>query len=89
MNAEDMARLGLREGEPVRVETVWNDGVERRVDGFRPRRYDVPRGCVGGYFPELNRLVPLAHHAKESFVPASKAVPVRIRSLAAMSTTGP
>jgi formate dehydrogenase major subunit len=40
--------------------------------------YDIPEGCVAGYYPELNVLIPLEHHAKESKVPAAKAVPVRI-----------
>ena len=30
-------------------------------------------------YPEVNVLIPLWHHAKESKVPAAKAVPVRIR----------
>ena len=88
MNAADMARLGLAEGVPVRIETAWHDGVARRVDGFRPRAYDLPRGSVGGYFPELNRLVPLDHHARESHVPAAKSIPVRITPLTATQSSG-
>jgi hypothetical protein len=34
---------------------------------------------VAGYFPECNPLVPLAHHAEGSKVPAFKSVPVRLR----------
>jgi hypothetical protein len=40
--------------------------------------YNVPRGCIGAYYPECNVLVPLNHHAEESKVPAGKSVPVRI-----------
>jgi len=39
---------------------------------------DLPRGAVGGYYPELNPLVPLAYHEELSKTPAYKGVPVRI-----------
>jgi hypothetical protein len=35
----------------------------------------LPDGCVGGYYPELNVLVPLSYHDIQSKTPASKAVP--------------
>ncbi len=38
--------------------------------------YDVPTGCIAGYYPECNPLIPLWHHAKESKVPAAKAIDV-------------
>ena len=31
---------------------------------------------IAGYYPELNALIPLWHHAKESKVPAAKAIEV-------------
>jgi hypothetical protein len=40
--------------------------------------YDVPRCCIGAYYPECNVLIPLSHHAEESKVPAGKSVPARI-----------
>jgi anaerobic selenocysteine-containing dehydrogenase len=40
--------------------------------------YDIPRGCLGAYYPEANVLIPVEHHAEESHVPAGKSVPVRI-----------
>jgi hypothetical protein len=40
--------------------------------------YDIPRGCLGAYYPEANVLMPIDHHAEESHVPAAKSVPVRI-----------
>ena len=50
----------------------------RRVDGFIVHAYNIPQGCVGGYYPECNPLIPLWHHAKGSLVPASKGIPVVI-----------
>jgi molybdopterin-dependent oxidoreductase alpha subunit len=79
MNAGDIARLGLAEGAIVRAQTAVDDGHPRQVRGLRVTPYDIPPGCVGGYFPECNPLVPLAHHAEGSQVPASKAIPIRLQ----------
>ena len=82
MNRNDIDRLGLNDGATVSLVTdtkdALDDGVHRQVDGFIVRAYNVPEGCVGAYYPECNPLIPLWHHAKGSFVPASKGIPVRI-----------
>jgi molybdopterin-dependent oxidoreductase alpha subunit len=78
MNEDDIARLGLSEGEEVSLETVSNDGIDRAMGGFRVTLYNVPPGCIGTYYPEANALVPLGHYAKGSKTPASKSVPVRV-----------
>jgi hypothetical protein len=62
----------------VTLETISDDGVQRRVNGFSVMPFDVPEGCIGGYYPECNPLLPLWHHAKESKVPGAKSIPVRI-----------
>ncbi len=76
MARADMARHALREGELVTLRTAADDGVERKVAGLAVVPYDVPEGCIAGYYPELNDLIPLWHHAKESKVPAAKAIDV-------------
>ena len=76
MARADMARYALAEGELVGLRTAADDGVERRVGGLAVVPYDVPEGCIAGYYPELNALIPLWHHAKESKVPAAKAIDV-------------
>lgn len=78
MNAADIDRLGLKEGDEVTVTTAVEENVPRAVAGLRIVTYDIPEGCVGGYYPECNPLIPLWHHAERSFVPAAKAIPVRI-----------
>ena len=78
MNVADMARAGLSEGETVGLTTAIEDGIHRHVGGFLVRAYNIPEGCLAGYYPECNPLVPVSHHAKGSFVPAVKGVPVRI-----------
>ena len=80
MNRRDIERLGLRDSQTVDLVGAADDGVERRVAGFRVVAYDVPEGCIGGYYPECNPLIPLWHHAERNKVPAAKSVPVRIRA---------
>jgi molybdopterin-dependent oxidoreductase alpha subunit len=82
MNKNDMTRLGLAENDDVTAHTVANDDVLRELGGLRVHAYDIPAGCVMGYYPECNRLIPLAHHAKSSKVPAGKAIPIRLRKSA-------
>jgi len=81
MNPADIGRLGFSVGDHVTVVAVARDEdqVQRSVSGLRVTGYDIPTGCVAGYYPECNPLIPLWHHAEESFVPAAKAIPVRLR----------
>jgi molybdopterin-dependent oxidoreductase alpha subunit len=78
MHEADIAAAGLAEGQIVALESDADDGVHRRRDGLIVTPYDIPRGCLGAYYPEANVLMPLEHHAEESHVPAAKSVPVRI-----------
>jgi molybdopterin-dependent oxidoreductase alpha subunit len=78
IHPDDIARLGFRDGDLIVASTVADDAV-REVHGLRLTSYDIPRGCVAGYYPECNPLVPLWHCAQGSQVPASKSIPIRIR----------
>ena len=78
INAQDIARLGMRNGGTVALTTAVEDGVARRVDGFRIVAYDIPKGCCAAYYPECNPLIPLWHHAEGSKVPAAKSIPVNL-----------
>jgi molybdopterin-dependent oxidoreductase alpha subunit len=79
INPGDMAREGLREGDVVSLVSDAGDEIHREVSGLAVTPFDLPDGCVGGYYPEMNVLVPLWYHDKASKTPASKGVPVRIR----------
>ncbi|MEA3542839.1 MAG: FdhF/YdeP family oxidoreductase [Pseudomonadota bacterium] len=80
INRDEMAKAGLREGQVVALQTDAQDGVEREVDRLTVTPFDLPPGCVGAYYPEVNPLVPLSHHDQLSKTPAYKSVPVRIRA---------
>ncbi|KUM05567.1 FdhF/YdeP family oxidoreductase [Chromobacterium subtsugae] len=82
IHRDDLARLGFSAGERVDLFTVWDDDVERRADGFLLVEYDIPRGCLGAYFPETNPLIPLDSVADVSNTPTSKSVPVLLRRAA-------
>ncbi|WP_199061734.1 FdhF/YdeP family oxidoreductase [Serratia sp. ASV30] len=86
IHPEDLADLGLQDGELVEIETLWNDGVTRKVSGFKLVSYDIPRGNLAAYYPETNPLVPLASFGDGTGTPTSKSVPVAIRRCAQTPT---
>ncbi len=81
MNRNDIARLGLREAQTVKLSTASNDGVTRELPGLRIVPYAIAEGCVAAYFPECNVLVPMWHKEARSHTPAVKSVPVRITGM--------
>jgi molybdopterin-dependent oxidoreductase alpha subunit len=78
LNPVDMRRLEVREGQLVTAVAAVSDGVARSVAELRVMSYNIPQGCAAGYYPECNPLIPLWHHAKGSFVPAAKSIPIRL-----------
>lgn len=78
LNANEMSRRGLSEGDTVDVVTASTDGVERAVRKLRVVQYKLPDGCCAAYYPETNPLVPLYARDPLSHTPSSKAVPVRL-----------
>jgi molybdopterin-dependent oxidoreductase alpha subunit len=78
MNRDDIDRLGLTEGEPIRLETASKDNIKRELAGLRVTPYDMPAGCIGAYYPEANVLMPIWHYAEGSKVPAAKSIPVQV-----------
>ncbi|GGB19559.1 oxidoreductase alpha (molybdopterin) subunit [Sphingomonas metalli] len=80
MNRSDIDRLGLKVGQAVTLRTVADDGVDRHLSGLIVVAYDIPGGCIGGYYPECNVLMPVWHYAVGSKTPAAKSIPVTIHS---------
>ncbi|VWX46669.1 FdhF/YdeP family oxidoreductase [Novosphingobium sp. 9U] len=78
MNPEDIEAAGLAKGQVVGLVTDAGDGVHRQVDGLAVTPFLLPRGCIAGYYPELNPLIPVWYHDEESKTPAAKGVPVRV-----------
>jgi anaerobic selenocysteine-containing dehydrogenase len=82
MNRDDIARLGLAEGEAVSIATESNGGHHHEMGGCRVTPYNVPTGCIATNYLEANTLVPLWHYAVGGETPASKNIPMRIRKTA-------
>ena len=78
INPKEIAKAGLHKGQIVTIVGDGDDGIDRRVSGLKVVPFDLPDGCIAGYYPELNPLVPLNWHDHGSQTPAAKAVPVRI-----------
>ncbi|HAT01487.1 FdhF/YdeP family oxidoreductase [Pantoea agglomerans] len=85
INPDDMADLGFTEGQNVDIETLWNDGITRRVSGFKLVPYNIPRGNLAAYYPETNPLVPLNSFGDDSGTPTSKSVPVKLELSGALA----
>ncbi|MEQ9917420.1 FdhF/YdeP family oxidoreductase [Pectobacterium aroidearum] len=79
MHPDDISALGLEDGDRVDIETLWNDGITRVVNGFKLVSYAIPRGNLAAYYPETNPLVPLSSFGDETHTPTSKSVPVSVR----------
>jgi formate dehydrogenase major subunit len=78
VHPDDIAALGLYDGQIVDLISEWTDGTERTAPEFRVVSYDTPRGCAASYYPETNPLVPLDSTALGSNCPTSKSVIVRL-----------
>ena len=78
VNPDDIADLGLADGQLVDIVSEWTDGHARRASAFRVVAYPTAAGCCAAYFPEANVLVPLDSVAEGSRTPTSKAVIVRL-----------
>jgi len=81
-NKDDLAMLGFVAGQRVDITSVWADGIERHAAGFLLVEYDIPRGCLGAYYPETNPLVPLSSVADGAGTPTSKSIPVLLTASA-------
>jgi molybdopterin-dependent oxidoreductase alpha subunit len=79
VNPDDIAALGVADGQIVDLVSEWRDG-DRRAERFRVVSYPTARGCAAAYFPEANTLVPLDSVADTSNTPASKAIVIRLEA---------
>ena len=80
MNTEDLASRGLADGDRIDVQAMSQSA--NTVKGFTAVAYDIPQGCIAGYYPEMNRLIALADYDRESGTPAYKGIPVKVSAAA-------
>ena len=77
MNAHDVRRLGLSEGQWVDLVSHSESGT-RRASHFKVVTYTIPPRCAAAYFPETNVLVPVNSVAVGSNQPASKSIVIAV-----------
>ncbi|OWV80489.1 CbbBc protein [Rhizobium sp. R635] len=79
IHPEDLEAMNAKAGDRVDVVGEHDDGIARIAEDFRFVPYDIPRGSIAGYYPELNVLVPLGSAGTESDTPTSKSIMVSFR----------
>ncbi|HAB02132.1 MAG TPA: CbbBc protein [Pseudomonas sp.] len=79
VSAADIRRLGFEPDEQVDIVSLWEDGIERRVSGFRLVAYDIPDGQAAAYYPETNPLVPLESYGEGTYTPTSKFIAIKLQ----------
>jgi molybdopterin-dependent oxidoreductase alpha subunit len=81
MNEEDMAGLGLVQGQLVDITSHFN-GQTREAPDFMVAPFTIPLGCAATFFPEANVLVPVDSVAEVSNTPTSKSIAITVRPAA-------
>ncbi|WP_026715127.1 FdhF/YdeP family oxidoreductase [Flavobacterium daejeonense] len=78
MNEKDIAKAGFKNGDKVDLFN-YDDGIERIAPLFIIVSYPIPEKNTVTYFPETNVLVSVNNVVKESNMPASKYVKIKIK----------
>lgn len=78
MNEKDVEKAGFKAGDQVDIFN-YDDGRERIAPLFIIVAYPIPEKNTVTYFPETNVLVSVNNVVKESNMPASKYVKIKIR----------
>lgn len=78
MNQKDIDKAGFKAGDKVDLFN-YDDGIERVAPLFIIVAYQIPEKNTVTYFPETNVLVSINNVAKESNMPASKYVKIKIK----------
>jgi len=78
MNPADIEKAGFKPGDKVDLFN-YDDGIERIAPLFIIVSYQIPERNTVTYFPETNVLVSINNVVKESNMPASKYVKIKIK----------
>jgi len=78
MNPKDIDKAGFKAGDKVDLFN-YDDGIERVAPLFIIVSYEIPERNTVTYFPETNVLVSVNNVVKDSNMPASKYVKIKIK----------
>lgn len=62
----EMARAGLIDGQTVTLVSDAEGDLERHVAGPVVTPFELPDGCVGVYYPEMNPLISISQQLSAS-----------------------
>ncbi|MGO6707448.1 FdhF/YdeP family oxidoreductase [Rhizobium leguminosarum] len=86
MNKDDLAGRGLKDGDLIDIRgLVEEDEAEHLVRGFTAVEYNIPKGSIAGYYPEMNAVMSLRRYDRRSGTPSYKSVPVLVAASPATS----
>jgi molybdopterin-dependent oxidoreductase alpha subunit len=90
MNKNDMSARGISHGDQITVACIAHDSdaEPKKLEGFIAIEYNIPRGSVAGYYPEMNRVIALSDIDPQSGTPSYKAAPVTITAMPASAGVG-
>jgi molybdopterin-dependent oxidoreductase alpha subunit len=78
INREDLANRGLTDGDQIEIRGLVGDEESHSISGFTAVAYDIPKGSIAGYYPEMNPVMSLSHFDPQSGTPSYKGVPVMV-----------
>ncbi|MBB0968811.1 FdhF/YdeP family oxidoreductase [Dietzia aerolata] len=78
VNPDDLAELGLSDGQTVDIFSEWPGRPDKVLRGYRVVSYPSARGCAALYFPEGNELIHREAVADVCNTPTSKQIVVRL-----------
>jgi molybdopterin-dependent oxidoreductase alpha subunit len=81
VNADDMVKQQLKNGDKVKITTVSSDNIVRTLTDFKVVQYIIPAGCAAAYYPETNPLVPLESTADHCGTPTYKSIAISIEKI--------
>jgi hypothetical protein len=61
------------------LKTALEDGVERKLESLRVVAYDLPEGCVAGYYSACKPPLPFWHNEEKSKVPEAESIAVLVQ----------
>lgn len=79
VNPDDLAELGLSDGQTVDIFSEWPGRPDKVLRGYRVVSYPSARGCAALYFPEGNELIHREAVADVCNTPTSKQIVVRLQ----------
>ncbi|MBB5261709.1 hypothetical protein BS629_26705 [Rhizobium leguminosarum bv. viciae USDA 2370] len=77
--ADHRRSSGVTSGLHRMLTLIGEDDDKHLVSGFTAVAYDIPKGSIAGYYPEMNVVISLRHFDRQSGTPSYKGVPVRVK----------